>query len=134
MHVAIENGHHPIITLLLRSGQSLDLVSRDKTGQTPFAAAMTFKNNKAAKAILDIDPQAAEQYDSRGRNFLHSAVMKNALESVLFLLSINVNVNSRTQDANQLTPLLLAVQAGTAGEDIIVRNLLLAGASGEIAD
>ena len=61
-------------------------------------------------------------------------------------LSINVNVNSRTQDSNLLTPLLMAVQSAAASanpfnagggggdeagapEDIIVRNLLLAGAS-----
>ena len=63
-------------------------------------------------------------------------------------LSINVNVNSRTQDSNLLTPLLMAVQSAAAAsaisagggggeaaavagapEDIIVRNLLLAGAS-----
>ena len=58
-------------------------------------------------------------------------------------LSINVNVNSRTQDSNLLTPLLIAVQSAAAPanpfgnggdnekapEDIIVRNLLLAGAS-----
>ena len=59
-------------------------------------------------------------------------------------LSINVNVNSRTQDSNLLTPLLIAVQSAAAAanpfgnsggdnekapEDIIVRNLLLAGAS-----
>ena len=68
-------------------------------------------------------------------------------------LSINVNVNSRTQDSNLLTPLLMAVQSAaatanpfnggggggaanpfggseeSAPEDIIVRNLLLAGAS-----
>ncbi len=100
---------------------------RDKSGLTPFAAAMSCKNNKAAQKILSIEPQAAELYDSRGRNFLHSSIMKSDLESVLFLLSVNVNVNSRTQDANLLSPLLLAVQVGS---EMIVRNLLLAGASG----
>jgi ankyrin repeat protein len=130
LHLAIENGHHPIINMLLRSGHKLDLAALDKTGYSPFATAMRSKNNKAAQAILEIDAQAAEQYDSRGRNFLHTAVMKNMLESVLFLLSIKVNVNSRTQDANLLTPLLLSVLGGTEGEEIIIRNLLLAGASG----
>jgi len=82
------------------------------------------KNNKAAQKILNLEPQAAEQYDSRGRNFLHTAILKGDLESVLFLLSINVNVHSRTQDQNSLTPLLLAVQKGHA---MMVRNLILAG-------
>ena len=101
--------------------------ARDKSGLSPFATAMTFKNNRAAQRILEIEPSAAEQYDNRGRNFLHTAILKDDLESVLFLLSIHVNVHSRTQDANLLSPLLLAVQKGN---DMIVRNLLLAGASG----
>ena len=45
---------------------------------------------------------------------------------MLFLISINVNVHSRTQDQHGLTPLLLAVQKG---HSMIVRNLILAGAS-----
>lgn len=53
--------------------------------------------------------------------------MRSDLESVLFLLSVSVNVNSRTQDSNLLSPLLLATQVGN---EMIVRNLLLAGASG----
>ncbi|XP_059091061.1 rabankyrin-5-like isoform X1 [Tigriopus californicus] len=128
LHIAIENSHHPIINLLLSNGRTLDLTTRDKSGLSPFATAMTFRNNMAAQSILAIHPQAAEQYDNRGRNFLHTAIMKNDLESVLFLLSIHVNVNSRTQDANLLTPLLLAIQTGN---EMIVRNLILAGAEVE---
>lgn len=125
LHCAIENGHQPIINLLLEQ-PGLDLKHRDKSGLSPFAAAMTFRNNKAAQKILQLEPQAAEQHDSRGRNFLHTAIIKGDLESVLFLLSISVNVHSRTQDQHSLTPLLLAVQKGHA---MMVRNLLLAGAS-----
>ena len=58
------------------SRSSLDLHAKDNNGISPFAVAMNHKNNKAAKAILDIDPKAAEQYDARGRNFLHNAIMK----------------------------------------------------------
>lgn len=125
LHCAIENGHQPIINMLLEQN-GLDLCCRDKSGSTPFATAMSMKNNKAAQKILQLEPQAAEQYDSRGRNFLHTAILKSDLESVLFLLSINVKVHSRTQDQHSLTPLLLAVQKGHA---MMVRNLILAGAS-----
>jgi ankyrin repeat protein len=104
----------------------IDLCSRDKSGLSPFATAMTFKNNKAAQKILQLEPQAAEQYDSRGRNFLHTAILKGDLESVLFLISIPVNVHSKTQDQHELSPLLLAVQKGQA---MMIRNLILAGAS-----
>ena len=60
IHVAIINQHHVIISLLL-SHPGLDLTIKDKQGLTPFAAAMMTKNNKAAQAILDREPTAAEQ-------------------------------------------------------------------------
>lgn len=49
------------------------------------------------------------------------AVQNSDIESVLFLISVQVNVNSRVQDSSKLTPLHLAVQAGS---EIIVRNLV----------
>jgi hypothetical protein len=39
----------------------IDLSVRDKSGLTPFATALTYRNNKAAQAILDKLPTAAEQ-------------------------------------------------------------------------
>jgi ankyrin repeat protein len=47
------------------------------------------------------------------------------MESVLFLLSIHVDVNSRVQDASQTPPLHLAAASGS---ELLVRSLLLAGA------
>ncbi|CAB4063757.1 ANKFY1 [Lepeophtheirus salmonis] len=103
IHVAIEEGDTSIINILLDHQPNLTL--RDNS---------------------DIEPTAAEIYDSRGRNFLHTAILRKDLESVLFLISIKANIHSITQDSNRLSPLLLAVQLGN---DMIVRNLLLAGAS-----
>ncbi|XP_077447830.1 rabankyrin-5 [Stigmatopora argus] len=124
IHAAISNQHNIIIQLLI-SHPDIRLNIRDRQGMTPFACAMTHKNNKAAEAILKREPGAAEQVDNKGRNFLHVAVQNSDIESVLFLISVKAHVNSRVQDAAKLTPLHLAVQAGS---EIIVRNLLLAGA------
>lgn len=60
LHTAIENNQDDIIALLL-SVPEIDLSLRDKSGLTPFATALTFRNNKAAQAILDKMPSAAEQ-------------------------------------------------------------------------
>ena len=65
IHVAIINQHHVIISLLL-SHPMLDLTIKDRQGLTPFAAAMMTKNNKAAQAILDREPTAAEQVGMMG--------------------------------------------------------------------
>ncbi|XP_014670719.1 PREDICTED: rabankyrin-5-like [Priapulus caudatus] len=125
IHIAISNQHQVIISLLLLH-PGLDLTVRDKRGLTPFAAAMTSKNNNAAQAILQNEPTAAEQCDNKGRNFLHVAIQKADIESVLFLISVHASVNTRIQDSHQLTPLHLAVIAGC---EMIVRNLLLAFAN-----
>ena len=85
--------------------------------------------------IFQLEPSAADHLDSRGRNFLHTAILKDDLEAVLFLISVRANVNTRTQDPSSLsggsgngglTPLMLAVSKGNT---MIVRNLILAGAS-----
>lgn len=124
LHVAIQNQYENIISVLLYH-PNIDLRIRDKHGNTPFAAALTIRNHKAAQSILERMPNAAEQIDNRGRNFLHLAIMKDDLESVLFLLAIQVDVNSRTHDVNQLTPLHLAA---TSENEMLIRNLILAGA------
>ncbi|XP_013141938.1 PREDICTED: serine/threonine-protein phosphatase 6 regulatory ankyrin repeat subunit A [Papilio polytes] len=93
LHIAIENQHAGIISLLL-SQPGIDLSARDNKGVSPFAAALTARNNKAAQAILEKNPSAAEQVDKKGRNFLHVAIQACDVESVMFLLSVEVDVNS----------------------------------------
>lgn len=60
LHIAIENQHEEIIKILL-CHPNIDLKIRDKAGNTCFAAALTFRNHKAAQAILERLPNAAEQ-------------------------------------------------------------------------
>uniref|UniRef100_A0A1B0DLG8 Uncharacterized protein n=1 Tax=Phlebotomus papatasi TaxID=29031 RepID=A0A1B0DLG8_PHLPP len=124
LHVAIENQQDEMIGILL-CHPSIDLRQRDKSGNTPFAAALLMRNHKAAQNILQRLPNAAEQIDQRGRNFLHVAIMKDDLESVLFLLAIRVDVNSRVHDVNQTPPLHLAA---SSENEMLIRNLILAGA------
>lgn len=124
LHLAIEHKHEQITNILLRH-PNIDMKIRDKFGNTPFATALTVRNHKAAEKILERMPTAAEQTDSRGRNFLHLAIMREDLESVLFLLSIQVDINSRVHDVSQITPLMLASQSEN---EMLIRNLILAGA------
>lgn len=65
IHAAISNQHNVIIQLLI-SHPEIRLNLRDRQGMTPFACAMTHKNNKAAEAILKREPGAAEQVAGGG--------------------------------------------------------------------
>ncbi|XP_056639998.1 rabankyrin-5 [Diorhabda sublineata] len=124
LHIAIENNQDEIISLLI-SVPEIDLSLRDKSGLSPFATALTYRNNKAAQAILDKLPNAAEQFDSKGQNFLHIAIKKGDIESALFLLTVQVDVNSRVQDPMLTPPIHLAARSGN---ETLVRSLILAGA------
>ncbi|KAL0267274.1 UNVERIFIED_CONTAM: hypothetical protein PYX00_009592 [Menopon gallinae] len=124
LHIAIQNQHKDIIALLL-CHPGLDLTLRDNSGLTPFAAALTYRNNKAAQAILEKLPTAAEQFNNKGQNFLHVALQNNQVENVLFLLAINVDVNSRVRDQTQTPPLHLAA---AGGNEVLIRSLILSGA------
>ncbi|GLH03966.1 LOW QUALITY PROTEIN: Poly [ADP-ribose] polymerase tankyrase, partial [Gryllus bimaculatus] len=130
LHAAVRAHHAAIISLLL-CHPGLDLAVRDRAGLTPFATALTVRNPRAAQAILDRLPSAAEQVDGKGRNFLHTAIVRGDVESVLFLLALQVDVNSRVQDAEQTPPLLLAA---AEGDEMLVRSLILAGARVNDAD
>eukprot|EP00795_Rhopilema_esculentum_P015608 gene15608-6884_t len=125
LHIAITS-HNPIVTRLLLSHPELDLTLKDRTGQTAFAVAMNAKDNEAAAAILSREPSSAEQFDSRGRNYLHTAILNSDVDGVLFLISIEVDVGSPIQDGSLRTPLHLAIPSGS---EVIVRHLIWAGAN-----
>ena len=61
------------------------------------------------------------QFDNKGRNFLHIAVQNSDIESVLFLISVRANVNSKVNDSSKKTPLHIAAATGS---EMIVRNLV----------
>ena len=61
------------------------------------------------------------QVDSKGQNFLHLAILNQDVEAVIFLMSINVNVNSKVQNPTQNTPLHYAIKGGS---EILARHLV----------
>uniref|UniRef100_A0A1I8FEG4 ANK_REP_REGION domain-containing protein n=1 Tax=Macrostomum lignano TaxID=282301 RepID=A0A1I8FEG4_9PLAT len=128
LHLAIQGGHMTVVSLLL-SHPGLDLRLRNARGATPFASAMESRSQRVAQAIVDREPTAPELRDNQGRNFLHKAVLKADLDSVLFLISISADVNSRVRDQTELAPLHLCVAApSTDATSSVARHLLLAGA------
>uniref|UniRef100_A0A915JPC7 FYVE-type domain-containing protein n=1 Tax=Romanomermis culicivorax TaxID=13658 RepID=A0A915JPC7_ROMCU len=124
VHFAIANQHLTILEALLKSPK-INLTIKDRRGLTPFATAMNVKCNRGADLLRNRDPKIVLQIDNKGYNFLHTAVKKGDLESVLFLLSIQMDVCHPINDSEGLSPLHLAVESG---HEMIVRNLILAGA------
>eukprot|EP00106_Octopus_bimaculoides_P020139 XP_014787581.1 PREDICTED: rabankyrin-5-like [Octopus bimaculoides] len=109
LHQAIDENNEAVSCFLIRS-------ACDKN--SPRRPGPNEEGGEEARYIIIIT-------DNKGRNFLHTAIMNGDIESVLFLISVHADVNSRVQDAQQYTPLHLAVLALS---EIITRNLILAGA------
>ena len=61
------------------------------------------------------------QVDARGQNFLHLAVLNQDLEGVIFLLSVQVDINSKVQGPTQNTLLHYAIKGGS---EILSRHLV----------
>ena len=53
LHSAIEAGNQSVVEKLIQQN-GIDLCTRDKSGLSPFACAMTYKNQKAAQKILQV--------------------------------------------------------------------------------
>ncbi|VDK60661.1 unnamed protein product [Anisakis simplex] len=123
------------------------LIQKDRYGASALGLAMQKRYNQAAEAIVQKAPHAVMQksdsfdlsfrrsikffivhslqMNGSGENLLHSAVRSGDLESVLFLLALQIDVNVLTQDASRVTALHLCAQTGS---EMILRNLILAGA------
>ncbi|KAI0982905.1 hypothetical protein GJ496_001799, partial [Pomphorhynchus laevis] len=125
LHLAIEFDFGDITRLLL-AYHNLNIDVYNKSNLDAFALALKVKNFNAVRYILERDPKVAERLDRSGYNFLHQSVINQELEAVLFLLGFGVDVNSKTRDKNAKSALHLAAEIG---DEILLRNLLLAGAN-----
>ncbi|CAF1239781.1 unnamed protein product, partial [Didymodactylos carnosus] len=127
LHVAIINQHVAIIKLLIKA-PNLDLSIRNKQSHTPFACAMSYKNNEAANAILKREPRAAEQLlaganiddvTANRRSSLHIAAEHGRASICSILIESHIQCN--LLDANQNNALHMAVQHAHLD---VVRTLL----------
>ena len=95
-HLNAQNQQDAVVAAFTCAGLTDVLLDRlNVNACSSVALVMAVKNNKAAQFILQIESKAVLLYVAHGRNFLHSDVMKNSLESVLFL-SINVTCLRRS--------------------------------------
>lgn len=124
-HLAVQEHSDKILRALLTKCETSSLLLRDRYGMSPLAFAMHTKNNAAAQAIVKKAPHTAMQMNGNGENLLHTAVKARDLESVLFLLALDTDVNVYTQDSSRVSALHICAKTGN---EIIMRNLILAGA------
>ena len=69
-------------------------------------------------------PHPLLQVDSKGQNFLHLAILKQDVEAVIFLMSVEVDVNSKVKNPTLNTALHYAIKGGS---EILVRHLVSEG-------
>ncbi|VDP10505.1 unnamed protein product [Soboliphyme baturini] len=141
LHIAVENQHLEICRLLL-DAPNVNLYIRTSRGLTPMHFALKHRNNKIAEIIVKKDkhiflqvPVAIAlgtvcngdifQVDNKGYNPLHNAAATGDMETILLLLSLQIDVRAVTQDEEKLSALHLAVKNG---DEMMVRTLILAGA------
>nr|CAD7443823.1 unnamed protein product [Timema bartmani] len=141
LHRAIDENNENIANFLIHSGCSLNCSRRPGvTGRSceeahdkasPLHLCCQWGLTSVVQTLIEHDAAINIKFDNKGYNFLHTAIQKGDVESVLFLLSIHVDINSRVQDVTQTPPLHLAAQLGT---EMIIRSLLLAGARADDHD
>lgn len=117
---------HAEVTQALLQDKQINLSLVNNEDRTVFGVALANKDEDIAKAILEHHKGAAEETNSRGMTFLHTAVSAGDVDSVHFLLQVGVNVNTPVRDPSQRTALSLAV---TNGHVQIVDMLLRARAN-----
>lgn len=114
-----------VLTFFVKQG--IELIARDKKGNTPFLNAVS---NNSIEVIRSLSEKMNDLNikNERGENALHLAVKRNDLEVLTFVLDMELDINSKTTDG--LTPLHLA--AMTAKDDKLMKMLVDAGADRRI--
>ncbi|CAD5206644.1 unnamed protein product [Bursaphelenchus okinawaensis] len=130
-HLAVLRDDKDTLDLILAHPRASALLIRNKLGQTPLCIAMEHKSNKIAEAICNRLPHAALEVNADGENLLHIGIKGDDLESVLFLLGLQIDVNISTENNQKLQPLHLSAQYSNG---LIMRNIILAGAELDAKD
>ena len=121
LHYAAYKGNIEIAKLLIENGASVDVIT--KRGKNIMHCAA--EGNEPSIMIYFIYYHAQDIFsiDKLGSTALHWACYSGAEDCVLYLLSLNVNINAK--DKEGLTPLHLAT---ISNHEIIVLRLLQKGA------
>ncbi|VDN18616.1 unnamed protein product [Gongylonema pulchrum] len=126
IHLAVQMQNSAILNVILSNCNPSLLLVVDRNGNTPLHLAWMAKSYPIADALIKKAPDLVTQFDRDGDTLLHKAVKTADLEWILFLISANSDVNSPTHNASHLTALHISAQSGS---EIIMRNLILAGAN-----
>ncbi|MFH4980683.1 hypothetical protein AB6A40_007392 [Gnathostoma spinigerum] len=126
VHIAIKEENSDMIDSLLSQCDTSVFLAKDRHGLNCFALAIQKRNDRAVRLIAERSPQVYLQTNRSGENLLHMAVRAADLESVLLLLGMQVDVNICVNNSMRTTALHICAQSGN---EMIMRNLILAGAS-----
>eukprot|EP00892_Ulva_mutabilis_P006970 jgi/Ulvmu1/4645/UM002_0376.1 len=96
LHVAAENGHFNVVSLLLRSGADPVLV--DGWGHTAAHLAAMEDHADILQMIIDKDPRVLDILDDQDRTPLHAAAHAGSKDSVRVLLANGAKVQRLTTE------------------------------------
>jgi ankyrin repeat protein/serine/threonine protein kinase len=119
---AAENGHEPVIRLLLESGK-VDVNIKNHNSQTPLSSAAENGHGTVVRLLLESGKVDVNIEDNDSRTPLWWAA-KNGHEIVVKLLLESSKVDVNIEDRNSQTPLSSAVENG---HEAVVRLLLQSG-------
>ncbi|KAL3419083.1 hypothetical protein PVAG01_09304 [Phlyctema vagabunda] len=120
LHLAVERGHHGIISLILERGVSINC--KDQNGLTPFHLAASNGSTSMLDLLLDRGADVDAQ-DNDGKTALHFAAQYNDETAVQRILAATPQLDSR--DVTGRTALYYAIERG---DESIVDALLKKGA------
>jgi ankyrin repeat protein len=113
LHLAVENGHMELISILLRAGASVDLVSQ-ADGYTPLHRAASLGHHEAVQLLLSSGARVDAVADTLGETPLHLASARGHIQVVKVLMDYDAEINSQRRLSEE-TPLHLAAVAGRLG-------------------
>jgi ankyrin repeat protein len=105
LHLAVVNGRTEVVAYLIRSGVSVDQLTRD--GWTPLLLACECGDANTSRMLLDSGADVNFKSKKHGNSPLHRAANSGHLELAKLLLSRGADVNIRNNSNN--TPLHRAV-------------------------
>lgn len=126
LFIPIKYDYMELLEMLLTKNRDIVGVSivdlKDKNSNIPLHYAISFKNPKAVKLLLENDSDV-NAIDERGQNSLHLSIYTRSLEIVQMILKRNININARTKTGETVLHIASNFQLESIVKAILEHNI-----------